>query len=144
MDIYQLLYVSGATRPMGEDDLDAILTASRRNNDEKGVTGVLLFAEDTFIQVLEGERSVVRDLAARIRKDKRHRNFMVLVERTTATRAFADWQMGFKRLDPARAVDGRVFRLSRRALESRMASDDGGLMLEAVLAFAGDHFLAPA
>jgi hypothetical protein len=144
MDIYQLLYVSGATRPMGEDDLDAILMASRRNNGEKNVTGVLLFAEDTFIQVLEGERSVVRELAAQIRKDRRHRNFMVLVERTAGSRAFADWQMGFKRLDPARASDGRVFRLSRRALESRMASDDGGLMLEAVLAFAGDHFLAPA
>ena len=144
MAVFQLLYVSGATRAMTGDDLDDILETSRRNNAGRDVTGVLLYAEDTFIQVLEGERSVVQALARRIRGDGRHRNFMVLVEREAEIRAFGAWQMAFKRLDPSRASDNAVFELSREALAKRMAGDEGGMMLDTILAFAGNDFVQKA
>lgn len=144
MSIFQLLYVSGATRPISPSDLDDILASSRRNNERRDVTGVLLYADDTFIQVLEGDRATVGEVARVIRRDPRHRNFMVLVERNAEKRAFSQWQMGFKRLDPSRQQDGSVFKMSRQALHSRMKGDDDGLMLDAIMAFASADFMEKA
>lgn len=139
-----MLYVSGAARPISAGDIDDILAASRRNNAARDITGMLLSGGDAFIQVLEGERGAVGELAARIRRDPRHRNFMVLVEREAETRAFADWQMGFKALDPERAADASVFQMSRLALEKRIGKADGGMTMDLVLAFAGKDFMAKA
>lgn len=142
MTIFQLLYVSGATRPMTDPDIEQILFASCRNNARLGVTGMLLAAGDAFIQVLEGEESVVRALAERIRRDPRHRNFMVLVEREARSRAFAQWDMGFKRLERERPGDGAIFRISEQALRDRIAHGDDGLMLDLVFAFGRDFLAA--
>jgi hypothetical protein len=144
VSIFQLLYVSGATRPISPSDLDDILASSRRNNETRDVTGVLLYADDTFIQVLEGDRATVGEVARVIRRDPRHRNFMVLVERNAEKRAFSQWQMGFKRLDPSKEQDGSVFKMSRQALHSRMKGDDDGLMLDAIMAFASADFMEKA
>lgn len=142
MPVYQLLYVSGATPKMRSSDLETILAASRANNAGLGVTGLLLFGDGTFIQVLEGERSTVRRLVEKIRSDGRHRNFMELVEREVGARSFPDWQMGFKRLEPGLAGSDGVFRITRDALAGRIAEDGDGMMLDTVLAFAGRDFLA--
>ena len=58
----QLLYVSGASIHLGQADIQEILTASRRNNQRVGITGMLLWADGVFIQVLEGEPDTVRTL----------------------------------------------------------------------------------
>jgi hypothetical protein len=142
MTIHQLLYVSGASRPLGDDDIDQILFASRRNNPRLGITGMLLAAGDAFIQVLEGEAAAVQGLAQRIRRDPRHRNFMVLVEQDAARRAFAHWDMGFKRLERDEAGDGAIFRITEQALRERIDDGDDGLMLDLVLAFGRDFMAA--
>lgn len=134
----QILYVSGASRPMSDADIEDILTTSRRNNTRQGITGMLLWADGVFIQILEGEADKVRALAARIGQDARHRNFMVLVEQLSDRRLFSDWSMGFKRLDANRAADDRLFQISRAALSDRVAGHDGGLFLDTVVAFSRD------
>lgn len=95
-----------------------------------------------FIQVLEGEERTVKTLGTRIKADPRHRNVTVLFEGKADARAFGDWQMGFKRLDPDRPEDQSVFRFTRSALERRVSTNDGRLMLETALVFAGADFLA--
>lgn len=140
--MFQLLYASGASRPMSTGDLDDILAASRRNNAGIGVTGLLLYAENTFLQVLEGEEKHVRALVERIKLDPRHRNFMTLYEMPAENRAFAQWEMGFRLLEPGRAADASVFRATRDALDRRIGRDDGGLMFEMVLAFGRDMVAA--
>jgi len=134
----QILYVSGASRPMPDADIEDILTTSRRNNTREGITGMLLWADGVFIQILEGEADKVRDLVARIGQDERHRNFMVLFEQTSDRRLFSDWSMGFKRLDARRPADGHLFEISRAALSSRVSGHDGGLFLDMVVAFSRD------
>ncbi|MDP3897209.1 MAG: BLUF domain-containing protein [Mesorhizobium sp.] len=138
LPIFQMLYVSGAVGPVSESSIDQILATSRRNNAVAGITGLLLVADEIFVQVLEGDREAVLGLASRIRADRRHRNFMVLVETQAAERAFGAWHMGFKRLDPGRAEDQVVFRATAAAINQRIGRADGGLMLHAVLAFGRD------
>ncbi|MCY0094128.1 BLUF domain-containing protein [Hoeflea ulvae] len=136
--MFRMLYVSGASRPMGERDIDAILAVSRDNNARAGITGMLLWADGVFIQILEGETGAVRRLAARIEQDPRHRNFMVMIEQKVAARAFSDWSMGFRQLDASGAVDQSLFQVSHAALASRIFDHDGGLFLDTVLAFGRD------
>lgn len=138
MSLIQLLYVSGATGPVSEAEIDRILATSRRNNAVTGITGLLLVADETFVQVLEGEREAVLRLVETLRRDPRHRNFMVLVETQATQRVFGAWHMGFKRLDAGRAEDQVVFRATAAAIDQRISRADGGLMLHAVLAFGRD------
>ena len=141
MPVFQLLYASGTVGAPSQADLDAILESSRRNNARLGITGMLLHANGAFIQVLEGPEAEVRRLAARISHDRRHRNYMVLVERHAPAAAFSEWAMGFKELDPARGNEA-IFTTTRSALEGRIKAGDDRLMLDAVLAFAGRDFLS--
>ncbi|HKQ10718.1 MAG TPA: BLUF domain-containing protein, partial [Rhizomicrobium sp.] len=62
----QLLYVSNTALEIGLNDLDRILTTSRRNNAMMGITGLLLFIDGGFLQILEGEERAVRELYTRI------------------------------------------------------------------------------
>ena len=138
----QVLYVSGASRPMDEQDLDAILTISRFNNERDGITGMLLWADGAFIQVLEGEDDKVRETMRRISLDPRHRHVIPLVEQQAATRAFRDWSMGFKRLNMKRGADKHVFETSHAALAGRVSTADGGVLLSMMLAFGRDFVAA--
>ena len=134
----QLLYVSGALAKMSKADIDEILAVSRRNNQRLGITGMLLWADGVFIQVLEGEPDVVRTLYRRIQADDRHRNLMLVLEQMADKRLFTQWSMGFKTLDAENSADKKLFTISRTALADRIASDDGGLFLDTVLAFSRD------
>jgi len=134
----QMLYVSGASAPMSDAEIQNILTTSRRNNLRDGVTGMLLWADGVFIQILEGEPETVRRLYQHIQTDDRHRNLMLVLEQAADKRLFTQWSMGFKQLDAESASDKKLFQISRSALADRIAGDDGGLFLETVLAFSRD------
>src|ERR1700761_4282019 len=96
----QLLYVSNTSRDISSAALEDILKSAQRNNAQLDVTGMLLYADGGFLQVLEGETQTLDALYAKIAQDKRHWNTQVLL-RHKAPRAFADWSMGFARLSPS-------------------------------------------
>ncbi len=95
---------------MSKQDLFDILGASRRNNPKIDVTGLLLYQNGQFAQVLEGPERAVRDTFERIKQDERHTNVSVTIENHTAGREFGNWEMGFA--DVAITEDGRVQGLS--------------------------------
>ncbi|SOE17704.1 FAD-dependent sensor of blue light [Hoeflea halophila] len=134
----QMLYVSGASSQMSDTDIEDILTASRRNNLRNCVTGMLLWADGVFIQVLEGEPDTVRSLYRRIQADDRHRNLMLVLEQAAGKRLFSRWSMGFKQLDANRAADRKLFQISRHTLAERITNDDSGMLLDTVVAFSRD------
>lgn len=90
-----LVYSSVATRPMDPSDLEAILYTARRRNLAAGITGLLLYRNDTFIQFLEGPPAEIDALMADISADDRHSRLQVQVVEQTTERSFGDWRMGF-------------------------------------------------
>lgn len=94
--LYQFAYFSISTFPMKEIDLIEILSKSRTNNQLLGVTGILVFMDGCFLQVLEGEKDIVMALAYKIKADKRHKDFIKLHESEIEERDFKDWSMGFE------------------------------------------------
>ncbi|WP_295881696.1 BLUF domain-containing protein [uncultured Thiohalocapsa sp.] len=94
--IFQLCYLSNATRDMQREDLVDLLSVSRRKNEALGITGLLLYSGDRFIQLLEGEEAAVRELYALISKDERHRDVTLVYEEHVQARTCPDWTMGFQ------------------------------------------------
>lgn len=92
---YQMMYSSQATRPMSAADLERILVDARVGNEARNVTGALIHVEGVFVQVLEGEEPVLRELMAGIARDSRHRSVKVFYESPVAERAFASWRMAY-------------------------------------------------
>jgi hypothetical protein len=96
--MFHLVYVSSASQPFTKPELQALLEQARQKNTKLGVTGMLLYKDGNFMQVLEGEQEVVTDLAKTIRGDPRHKGFIVLLRRASEQRLFADWSMGYRDL----------------------------------------------
>lgn len=107
-DLCTLIYNSAATQPMAEADLVALLEQSRNRNPAVGVTGMLLYHDHCFFQVLEGPRDAVHALADRIEKDERHTQMTVIIDEPIHKRSFGEWTMGFAHVstDDLRRIDG--------------------------------------
>jgi len=104
----QMSYLSQASAPMSADQLLALLMQCRTNNTARGLTGMLLYGNGTFLQVIEGEDAVVDRLVATIEADPRHVGMRRLSRRSIERRQYADWSMGFERVtdDGLRQLDG--------------------------------------
>lgn len=103
--MYYLVYSSVAANPLSEDDLRDILQTSQLLNADLNITGMLLYCNNKFLQVLEGRREDVHNLYYKISRDIRHSDLNVLLEGTIASRNFKDWSMGFKSIDIASAQE---------------------------------------
>ena len=102
--LVRLMYASRAAEPVKPETVNAILKKSTVNNPSAGVTGVLCFSGDIFMQVLEGGRAQVSALYNRIAQDPRHRDVVLLSYDEIDERSFAGWAMGqvnMSRLNPA-------------------------------------------
>lgn len=104
----QIIYLSTASHPMTDDELEALLTAARKRNGELGVTGMLLYSDGEFLQALEGPPDALDKLLQSIRFDLRHCGMMVIADRRIAHRDFEDWSMAFRRLSGDELRGGRV------------------------------------
>ena len=92
--LVRLLYASRAIRPLDAATVDAILDQSGENNPTRGITGVLCYGGDLFIQVLEGGRDEVCELYNTIVRDQRHGNARILSYEEINERRFGAWTMG--------------------------------------------------
>ncbi len=63
------------------------------------MTGMLLFKDGNFLQVLEGEESVVMKLYDTISHDPRHYGVSIIDQGNLEARQFGEWSMGFRNLD---------------------------------------------
>lgn len=102
-DLIHLIYSSAAVRPFSQDDLKRLLSNARFKNDKLGVTGMLLYAECSFFQVLEGRPDDVDALFATIKNDDRHSKVTVIIREPISKRAFANWTMGYADITPEEA-----------------------------------------
>ncbi len=127
-----VVYASASTR--ASPDLEAILEASRRNNEANGLTGVLLFAEGNFIQALEGPTRPLDKIYAKIVVDNRHRQIIELYRMPIEERNFPGWSMGCPKLTTPRAPSA-AFDLTRSSLEAMRRDDRGEEVLTLLKSF---------
>ena len=97
--LFQLIYESEANSDFSESEISQLLNDSRKANGRWGITGILLYRQRRFTQVLEGDETRVRQLFEKIRQDRRHRNVCVRLEQPIEVRSFPNWSMGYSRRD---------------------------------------------
>jgi Sensors of blue-light using FAD len=96
--MFSLTYVSSALQPFSPRELRDLLDRCNENNRRRSVTGMLLYKNCSFMQVLEGEENVVLAVHETISRDPRHRAINTLLRGEIAGRQFPNWSMGFKDL----------------------------------------------
>ena len=100
-----IVYSSNAAGDVTESDLAELLAVCRANNDRLGLTGMLLFRDRRFIQVLEGPDDVVKERMAVIEADERHTDIRILLKDTESDRQFPEWTMGYEAVTERMADD---------------------------------------
>lgn len=94
----QIVYGSSAVRPFAKTELVELLTQARAKNSRLGITGMLLYKDGNFLQVIEGDDNAVRQLFGSILQDVRHQDILVIDENTVSERQFGNWSMAFRNL----------------------------------------------
>lgn len=96
--LYRLVYTSARSSNCSDEEIEKILAASRKNNKELNVTGILIHTKDRFLQVLEGDRDKVTALYNKIEKDDRHGGSIMRFCEPVIKRYFSDWNMASKKV----------------------------------------------
>lgn len=94
-ELVELTYLSEAVSDMSFLGLMRILESARAYNQKNGITGILLYDNQQFGQVIEGERTTVMKAWRRIQEDKRHHRVELLEIREITERSFPDWLLRF-------------------------------------------------
>ena len=139
MSIYHWIYVSTRVEDLSEDELLKLLVAARKNNTAKGLTGLLLYANGRFMQVLEGPEAEVLNAMEKIRNDLRHKNIDTLRLEKKAQRDFSDWSMGFVNLELSDTNGYSQF--LEPTFDTAVFEDDSSEAYRLLLAFRDHHVL---
>jgi len=102
--IYFLIYLSAAVREFSKEELLEMLASFRKQNAANNITGMLLYKDGYFQQLIEGSEEAVKFLYERICLDERHRGITTLIEGFEEERQFSDWSMGFCDLNSEEAA----------------------------------------
>lgn len=94
----QLIYVSNRKPTCTPAEIDKILISCEKNNPPLNITGVLLYSDSKFIQLVEGEAKVILDLYDKIKKDARHANPVMISYGPIKEKSFPSWHMGTKNI----------------------------------------------
>ena len=89
----QMIYTSVATNQMDQADVFSIVQKSVDNNMARGITGFLIYSDNRFCQLIEGEEADLRGLLRTLASDPRHKNIDILVDEPISGRRFARWRM---------------------------------------------------
>ena len=95
-NLTQLIYVSSVKNLMAEDELIDLLEAARVANVSHAITGLLLYNDGNFMQVIEGEKNNVEQLLKNLENDIRHTGMIVMLKEEIIRRNFSKWSMGFR------------------------------------------------
>jgi hypothetical protein len=99
-----IVYISTATGPLDADAAQALLEDARDFNAQHEVTGLLVHAAGSFLQVMEGREDDVEAAYARAAASRRHRALLRTPAFAVQERAFPNWAMGFERAAPSAVV----------------------------------------
>ena len=117
--LHRLIYLSSAVGVLRADELDRILLRSKASNSGAGITGLLLFHEGSFLQMIEGPAAGVTSLMQKIRRDRRHSGIIMLQSGPCAERIFPDSPLHYVAPRNLTAGEKQAFADLRHAVYAR-------------------------
>lgn len=98
--MHHIIYQSTETRRLSDEELQQLLVQWRASNQRQGITGILLYSEGQFLQIIEGEEATVRTLFDKISRNYYHVHVDKLADGPIPSRCFTGWSMGYVPLVP--------------------------------------------
>ena len=93
--LISLTYASRANADVSPEDFQTILEQAQENNRQNAVTGMLTFNREYFLQTIEGPRSQINQLLAKLIDDPRHHDLQVIESKEIKAREWAQWSMNY-------------------------------------------------
>ena len=131
----RILYYSTATFTPKISDLEEILDIAWKNNTADDISGVLMYHDMTFFQIIEGPEENVRRLLERIKADPRHTGFTLTQDTPIETRSFSDWSMGYCPLMEQSGLRQGLFDLKQRRWPPNAEGEQIQLLMPFLTAF---------
>jgi hypothetical protein len=101
--LVRLLYASHAVGKVDCAQIQEIMQQSHAHNTQHGITGILCHSDKLYMQVLEGGRDAINALYAKILRDARHTDVVLLNYEEIGERRYAGWTMGQANLSKVNA-----------------------------------------
>ncbi len=133
------IYTSRATRPMSAAEIDVLVEHSRAFNGRHGITGILLYVDGCFIQVLEGDSNSVQELYDRIVLDPRHTSVTRIILEAVPRRFFGEWTIGLANIGSLELAHILGFGNARER-EALLASIEEGRAKKLLRAFSNGRW----
>ncbi|UPL50347.1 BLUF domain-containing protein [Hymenobacter sublimis] len=129
--MHHIVYQSSAVGLPTTAELKFLLRQSRANNQRLHITGLLLYSNGSFLQVLEGEAPAVRQIYATIQADYRHTRVHTLADGPITARVFTDWSMGFQTLssEDYLRLTGYINPFRSTFLDAHLPDIDEGMLI---------------
>ncbi len=96
--VYELSYISKPSENIDDTEINAIISESRKKNQDLNITGCLIYDHKNFLQILEGRKSRVLEIFDDIKEDKRHREIKITWQGLRESRKFQEWSMALIRV----------------------------------------------
>ncbi len=101
-DLIQVIYVSSVATGISEHDTVKFLNEARKANRKNDVSGLMLYIDGCFLQLLEGQAADVDGVCSTIFHDQRQ--MRRIFREAVAEREFPEWTMGFEAVAPLEAA----------------------------------------
>jgi hypothetical protein len=121
----RLLYVSKPVGPITTFVTSSILEVCSVNNRKAEITGVLCQGSGIYMQVIEGQRSVISALFSKIIADKRHNTVELLSVEEIQKRQYGQWSMALVQL----SIDDPMVQLAHPEFDPYSASSKDAIRI---------------
>ncbi|MFD2564441.1 BLUF domain-containing protein [Aquimarina rubra] len=89
-------YVSTADLSLTNAEVNELFEFVKLSNNSQNITGILMYSDGNFFQVLEGENDVITSLFEKIQSDPRHYNVIKIFDREITNCSFSKYHSSFK------------------------------------------------
>jgi len=118
MPLCRLIYRSKTSWDILTNELlRKLAVGSTSRNGEKGITGILLLSDESFLQVLEGPEPAVNALYGKIIQDKLHAEVTLISYEQIGSKSFDGWSMRVLDLNDLPESSRGVFQLKYSSTE---------------------------
>jgi hypothetical protein len=98
-------YISSASKSLENLNLKHLYNTSKINNAQQHITGILIYQNGNFLQILEGENKNINKLYRLIKRDNRHTNILQIINKSILAPIFEDYQTGFSIVDNSKKIE---------------------------------------
>lgn len=128
--MHLISYISDSALCHGKSrsEVNNIVKTAQANNANRGITGVLFFANNHFFQTIEGEKETLFDLYDTIKQDERHHEVRTLIDQPIRERAFGDWSLDGFFVDNHELINPQTISMLRSIYMHNFGADASGLI----------------